>query len=323
MGHKKHKKGKKNKKGKNGGKALDYFSGTEYNGGYTTKTCCHKGESAVLKIYGCDIFGASSFYGDEDGKEFDLVLNCANTGLSAMVVPPKMRHLLKYYQPTNRVIKMPWKDFGGPPVSFDFWPALVQELNGVKDMLVFCIGGHGRTGTALAAMWIAAGKKISAVEAIDVVRKHYCKDAIEATEQVDYLVRMAEHFGGPTYEGRLFDLLPELKKPAPTRPIVTTNAGTGTLCSDCYKAAYDWRRCPQHETMDDYTKDLAKDLPEGSRNKIERETIECRTCFLPPEYDICQFHQIANDCGACLKLPVAVYCGEHTKPEGENVTESK
>lgn len=312
MGHKRYKKGKKGKKGKGKGEKLHYGGDYDYRDsvtGYRAKTCIHKGQDSIMQVHGCNIFASSSFYGDEEGAEFGLVLNCANTGLTAMTVPPKMRHLLKYYQPTNRVIKVPWKDFGGPPVTFEFWPALVQELTGVPDLLVFCIGGHGRTGTALAAIWIAANPKISGVEAINLVRKVYCVDAIEAVEQVDYLVRMAEAFGGPSYEGKLLDLLPEIKKPA---PIVTTNAGTGALCSDCYRAAYDWGKCPAHETM----KDVAKDLPLSSREKVQRESIECKGCFLPPDWDICEFHQAANECSACLKLPVAVYCGEHTKTEG-------
>ncbi len=52
-----------------------------------------------------------------------------------------------------------------------------------------CIGGHGRTGTFFAALV----KHMLGVEAaIDYVREHYCKKAVETREQIDYL---GKHFG--------------------------------------------------------------------------------------------------------------------------------
>lgn len=52
-----------------------------------------------------------------------------------------------------------------------------------------CIGGHGRTGTFLAALV----RHMTGVEAaIDYVREHYCKKAVETQEQIAYL---GKHFG--------------------------------------------------------------------------------------------------------------------------------
>jgi hypothetical protein len=46
---------------------------------------------------------------------------------------------------------------------------------------VGCMGGHGRTGTALAAMAILSG--IPAKESVDWVRKNYCERAVESDTQ--------------------------------------------------------------------------------------------------------------------------------------------
>jgi hypothetical protein len=46
-----------------------------------------------------------------------------------------------------------------------------------------CIGGHGRTGTFLAALVSEYGEK----DAIAYVRQHYCQKAVESSVQVDFL----------------------------------------------------------------------------------------------------------------------------------------
>lgn len=66
-----------------------------------------------------------------------------------------------------------------------------------------CIGGHGRTGTFLAALVSTFGEK----DAITYVREHYCQKAVESSVQIKFL---AKHFGikevsgsksGKTYSG--------------------------------------------------------------------------------------------------------------------------
>lgn len=66
---------------------------------------------------------------------------------------------------------------------------IVSCLVAGKKVHVGCIGGHGRTGTVLAAVVsIMLGER----DAISYVRKHYCKKAVESKVQVDFLVK---HFG--------------------------------------------------------------------------------------------------------------------------------
>lgn len=67
------------------------------------------------------------------------------------------------------------------------WLAL--NLSSNQKIHVGCIGGHGRTGTILAALvQVMTGEK----DAIEYVRKNYCKKVVESHEQVEWLHK---HFG--------------------------------------------------------------------------------------------------------------------------------
>jgi protein-tyrosine phosphatase len=65
-------------------------------------------------------------------------------------------------------------------------------------IIINCMGGKGRTGTALAALWMAANKLsgvfIEAVDAIELVRKNHCKSAVETKEQETYLAHLADEW---------------------------------------------------------------------------------------------------------------------------------
>jgi protein-tyrosine phosphatase len=53
-----------------------------------------------------------------------------------------------------------------------------------------CVGGHGRTGTALAALMLATDPQITAKESINNVRKLHCENAIESDVQEKYLAQL-------------------------------------------------------------------------------------------------------------------------------------
>lgn len=57
-----------------------------------------------------------------------------------------------------------------------------------------CIGGHGRTGTFLAALVAEFGEQ----DAIQYVRTNYCKKAVESHEQIKFLMK---HFGVKNAKG--------------------------------------------------------------------------------------------------------------------------
>lgn len=66
---------------------------------------------------------------------------------------------------------------------------LCNQLQEGKTVHVGCIGGHGRTGIVLSAI---VAQMLHEKNAIQYVRKHYCKKVVESEEQVRFLMK---HYG--------------------------------------------------------------------------------------------------------------------------------
>jgi len=89
------------------------------------------------------------------------------------------------------VIRIKWKDMSVPPVGAEFWVD-VWDLLPEGHTIICCHGGHGRTGTALAALLVTRPyQPCSAEEAIKEVRE-YCPCAIETEEQENYIYELAQ-----------------------------------------------------------------------------------------------------------------------------------
>jgi hypothetical protein len=80
--------------------------------------------------------------------------------------------------------RLAWPDFGVPndpaPVVAALRGLLARAEAGERVELG-CLGAHGRTGTALAALAVLQG--VPADEAVAWVRDHYCARAVETPEQ--------------------------------------------------------------------------------------------------------------------------------------------
>ncbi len=87
-----------------------------------------------------------------------------------------------------------WDDYGLPK-KYDLAAfAIIDAWNKAKQGLwveIGCIGGHGRTGTALACMGVLSG--MTAKEAVKHVKSTYCNNAIETREQ-EWWVQWFEAF---------------------------------------------------------------------------------------------------------------------------------
>jgi len=84
-----------------------------------------------------------------------------------------------------------WPDFGVPRDEADVIASLRSLLERARTgerVEVGCVGGHGRTGTALACLAILAGHP--QVEAVAWVRANYCADAVETAEQESFIVKL-------------------------------------------------------------------------------------------------------------------------------------
>lgn len=77
-----------------------------------------------------------------------------------------------------------WPDFGVPESSstaISTLTIMLQRARNGESVEIGCLGGHGRTGTALGCMAILTGCGLD--EAADWVRSHYCSQAIETLAQ--------------------------------------------------------------------------------------------------------------------------------------------
>jgi protein-tyrosine phosphatase len=85
-----------------------------------------------------------------------------------------------------------WPDFGVPANTEDVVQALktvLERARSGQDIEVGCLGGHGRTGTALACLAVLTG--LSALDAVAWVRSRYCAEAVETPEQEAFIAALS------------------------------------------------------------------------------------------------------------------------------------
>lgn len=91
-----------------------------------------------------------------------------------------------------------WPDMGIPRVGPRFWRELYAITPDNARVVFACVGGHGRTGTALACYIAASMAEVpDAVDLIRLVRKLHCGHAIETKAQDDYIARVVAEFRAP------------------------------------------------------------------------------------------------------------------------------
>jgi protein-tyrosine phosphatase len=102
-----------------------------------------------------------------------------------------------YIEKECEYIGMDWPDGSAPPMPIGFFKEIVDACTAKAERedrdinLVFaCMGGHGRTGSALAAVLIAC-KGYTAAKAIEYVREHHCTKACETSVQMAWLCKAA------------------------------------------------------------------------------------------------------------------------------------
>ena len=83
--------------------------------------------------------------------------------------------------------RVDWPDFGLPANPAALRETLVEALgrSSVERVEVGCMGGRGRTVTALACLAVLDGTP--AADAVAYVRQHYSPDAVETPEQASFV----------------------------------------------------------------------------------------------------------------------------------------
>jgi hypothetical protein len=94
-----------------------------------------------------------------------------------------------------------WPDYDIPNQFAKAVEALEYALNKAGDGIeveIGCLGGHGRTGTALASMLVLLGEEPD--DAMHWVWKNYCDRAIETPDQERWVDRVYAHHNGIEYK---------------------------------------------------------------------------------------------------------------------------
>lgn len=168
---------------------------------------CRHDPTMICQIEGVRFYGASRVRLNAKTLaevNADLLVNL--TGLSLYDgsnqpikrAPDKWKELRDYFQP-NQVeeIVIDWPDMGTIKAGPYFWAQffrLIKE-NQKKNVVVFCIGGHGRTGTFVGSM-MTVMLGIHGGKAIRAIREGYCQQAVETRQQEDYVRSMTTRKGG-------------------------------------------------------------------------------------------------------------------------------
>lgn len=95
------------------------------------------------------------------------------------------------WQPPWDHAHIDWPDFGLPADTVAVRKslmALIHRARSGERVEVGCLGGHGRTGTALACLAVLTGHP--AGDAVNWVRRNYCSEAVETPEQEAFVAAM-------------------------------------------------------------------------------------------------------------------------------------
>lgn len=167
---------------------------------------CHVGPKAVMKIGNATLWaggekefdgqsgfalririGDNSWWGGTKGGSSNptsVVLNAQAEALFPDL--PKV--------PPVPTIDIDWSDYGAPDeLGRDWWEALIAgmaKLPEKSDVGLNCMGGHGRTGTALSIIAGLTGLVKADECPVTFIRQHYCKKVVESHQQIDYIEKI-------------------------------------------------------------------------------------------------------------------------------------
>lgn len=157
---------------------------------------CHQGNKFAFQWQALKFFGAGSFQG-LSLKGIDVIIDCGANIL-------QNKELLDSSQDTStvqedRVIKINWRDGAEPDLTEKDWIVLLEDLERIRlnlgrdslNVLLCCLEGHGRTGTALSILAAITG--VAAINPVKFIRERYCQNAVETRSQYNYIKKITKH----------------------------------------------------------------------------------------------------------------------------------
>lgn len=212
---------------------------------FPAKPKCHKGPHAVFQAGKATVWAGArdEFFGY--WSQFALLVSCAGPGMAPpapnavvtvsghvaglRMLPPDMLEIPKAVP----WIAINWPDGGIPRMTRAAWDQLAASLPDIEGNVgLYCMGGHGRTGTALSILACLCGAVPADADPVEWVRQQYCSEVVETEEQTRYVAEMT---------GRRVDALGSWLSQYPEPPLygATTQYAAGKAGKPVTNAAGD------------------------------------------------------------------------------------
>jgi hypothetical protein len=217
---------------KKGGKAMAWQGQI-----FEREVNCHHGNVLLGQTGIIRLFGGGETRGVEL-LEADVVICLLPTPPkqveSPIGIPEEIAHYFDLKVKMPPVIHLPIQDYSTPKFGRRLWLKFVAGLEKLAtefaeengrplDLLVYCTGGHGRTGMVLAILAWAFG--LTKTDPVAFVRRHYCHEAVETTGQEVYVEQVTGIKVKRSVKAKGFDW------DTPNTGVLTTHGMGGTIVS--------------------------------------------------------------------------------------------
>lgn len=228
------------------------MNGHELSRAYNWQKSCNHYPTLVCQLGDLQLYAATKgILNGSTLKKIDLVVNCSQASITtqysvdnvnSMVRGGAQFESLKQHVVIDKQtpeLHLDWQDGDDWPGGIAFWKELyaICQKEGYKAIVFCCLGGHGRTGTALAAFLIANSEVLKCADVLisEKIRDGYCEQAIETLVQERYLdyIATARSLSEGTDGQSIVWATKEVKKVETTRTAEVS--AQSFLCKGCGK----------------------------------------------------------------------------------------
>lgn len=157
------------------------------------KSCDHKGITPLFTETDADGNRREYVIADVDSAntcEADVALDLNDNIKNSIITRAPAKYMVLNEASANMdVVKFNWPDYQAIKAPLSFWLKLFELLPKNGRVMITCHGGHGRSGTCLAAILVARG--MTSGQAMEYVRTVHCSKAVESQSQENYLITLA------------------------------------------------------------------------------------------------------------------------------------
>jgi hypothetical protein len=199
-------------------------------GSVTHYKACHTGPHKVYSVNKCNVYAAAAKEVHLFNGDWDLRIICDGPRPDLTVAnSPRAKALLGSAGEdceTTPWVWIDWPDYGVPKLTKHYWHDLANALEDFEgNVCVNCMGGHGRTGTAIAILASLHSVVPDGDCPVEWLRSVYCRQTVESDAQLKYIAIVTgrnvasdtrdKQYKNPVQQPSMFGSVPTYLKPAP------------------------------------------------------------------------------------------------------------